>query len=171
MKDLKKLIIYVFVLILSFGFSIKAEASITTKLDNHGNKLFVRSYNRNIDPFSSITFAKLYGDKDSVSYQLTFSQSSATKLWFFAKGPLLIKVDDKHYVLRIDNTSSITLGSNEYQRHLTSGDATIDAIIDEIKGAKLIGFGVFFENHSSIARVLIPDDVLTEWKEVIDTEK
>jgi len=157
-----------------FVFSMTtAFAEIKKFPDKFTNGVIVRSEYLADKDIKVIDFFK-YIDQNSADYKVYFSKESL-KDYAFEKSIVEIKVDNnqvhKINVSEITNIPSSKSFPGIAEFVYTSINAIVpNDVIGEIKTAKRVAFCLHFTNGITTVFV-VPDPLLTEWQQVINTEK
>lgn len=145
------------------SFSSIADAKIKSKTDSFDGTTTIASEINNKNGLSNISFVKFLPHN---FYALFLSKME--KEWWFFGNKIELKVDGQIYVLdKVQTSKKIINGPAT----LTGAAADIpDNILLKIADAKEVVIRVNFENQPPIT-CEIPDKVLKEWKEVIETKE
>jgi len=155
-------------IILAFGMAT-AFAEVKTFPDNFTNGLIVRSECLNDKEFKVIHFFK-YIDQPSVKYSIYFSKETMQEFAF--EGSFVeIKVDNNP-VQKINVEEVVNFPIPRRPSFVTSFTRTTipNDVITEIKTAKRVALRFHFMNGIT-SDFILPDSLLSEWQQAINTEK
>lgn len=162
----------IFLLSIMFLFlcgSIADAEIIKGKDDFTGGKTCYSTYKFSSD--ESICFTKIY-DKNLENYELEFWKKSLLGE-NYARIPIEIKVDDNP-IQKIEVKEINSLPTDPFSRTapvVISNKADISqSIIGDIKDSRRVALKAYKDKYSPVI-VVLPDTVLAEWKEVIETEE
>jgi hypothetical protein len=175
MMNLKKVALVLSLLIL-LGIGT-ASAEITRGEDTFTGGVRIRSYIEIEKPIQTLSFIKIVGDG------FTGYEMSATRKTYDMPEMRRIGIKESfvktNIEINIDGVSShsigvqnLTLNPTNNSYIFTSGIKVVipNDVSDKFKDAKRIALKFPIEDGTSLVYVL-PDAVLAEWKEVINTEK
>ena len=163
--DLKKIVL---ILALIMLLTPVASAEVARGIDSFTGGTRVGSYSNVKDAVDSISLVKIISP-GLVEYEISAGKRS-TKEFLLSKTFIDIKIDNyTSHSIEIKKVELIPTDSPFV--HSSYVDAPIsNEIVDEIKTAKRVALRFQTANGHSLVLVL-PDTVLAEWKEVINTEK
>lgn len=161
------------VLILTFSLQITAFAAISkSKVDSFDNSVTIVSENKNAEIFDSILFSKkIYKEHNEYKALIKIACSYKPEEYFYKIDKLKIKTDDIINELPIEKQYTKLKYINSSIFGKVNIDLNLDnSLIDRIRQAKEINIRVV-DNHNYDITAKLPDSVLAEWKQVINTEE
>lgn len=162
---LKKLIGF-FIIALFLSFNTVSYAQIVKYFDSFDDSVKLYSYNEM--GISGTQFNKLFYKNGEVVYSLLLSSDTNNKEDMYSKKDGSIKIDDNIFKVSVTN---VYYHKFDYAKDLVELECTISTdLIDRIKVAKTASLRFYRENGSTNT-IKLPDEVLAEWKQVIDMEK
>lgn len=145
-----------------------AFAHITKRIDQFDESLRIRSVQQKIDNITQFNFTKTIEKSRNIYYQI-YASSHLMKKNAFAKDFAEIKIDGNIYkidVVRIEDYKDTDHGLYA----ISSTTQLSDEAVEALKSAQKVFLRYHRENgYQDIVEV--PDSVLAEWKQVINTEK
>lgn len=158
---MKKILIVIFIMLLLTG---TASAKITKEVDKFNGDVEIQSKNYFDGTYYLITKTL----KDDHSNILLMVAKSNKEWWFFSKTPFEFKINDQ--ILKTETPETISsMGNYPY---LNTGAIVIvnDELQEKIITYKNITMRYHFIEKPDVT-LDIPDSILTEWKEVINSTK
>ncbi|EGO65615.1 hypothetical protein [Acetonema longum] len=161
--------VLVFVLIMLVGVTSTHAKFIPGTDQFTGGKTYSSTYNPG-DYEPSVSFTKIISG-NIVSYEIRFF-NRAVSGEKFTKDPIEIKIDD-YPVQTIPITEASSMPIDLEDKDITwnrSKAPTPQNIIDQIKVAKRVALKVYTDKYAP-AVIVLSDEALAEWKQVISMEK
>lgn len=142
--------------------------------DKFTNGIIIRSSYTPVKEHFKIVYLSKIIDQKTITYEMLFS-TETLKEFILDKSTIEIKIDTNPvYNIPVKDLSNIYLNKGDptiAQFYTSTVTAAIpDNIIFEIKSAKRVALR-FHEMAGGSAIYILPDKVLTEWQQVINTEK
>jgi hypothetical protein len=159
---------------LLFFLPLNAEAKVYSKYDSFDNSQKVYSLVYDLGFFDKSLFTKFYPrpnkPDDVTMYLLSLTKISFKEWYFFSPKGSAVKIDGEIQELSTIDVSRDYKSTSYKPEMITSVMLNLTPLADKIKTAQTVVFRIYFDNQASVDLVL-PDAVLAEWKEVINTEK
>lgn len=149
---------------------LSAEAKVSSKHDSFREFQYIKSTINNVGFFDHAILLKSIAKNNSTEYGLSFTKISLKEWYFFSPKGSAVKIDGEIQELSTINTSHDYKSSTYKPELITSVMFNLTPLADKLKTAQSVTFRIYFDNQPSVDLV-VPDKVLAEWKEVINTEK
>jgi hypothetical protein len=171
----KKLLATLMVCLITISlFPAFAFAKINKTTDKFDGTLKIESdISKGTGIFSFVTFAKFIDTKSNVTYGIFPHMYEYKEWWFFEKTPVEMKVDDNPEIFKLSvlDTYSKMEGTGYSHALITASYIDVNKEnLNLIKNAKKLTFRISFAKQPAYVWQ-VPDKVLKEWQEVINTNK
>lgn len=169
---ISKIFLVLTIMIFSLN-TVNVEAKVSRYQDNFSGYQDIASIvSSHIGELNRMIFSKGFSkDSDMPIYMLTLAKYSHNEWWFFSRDSLELKIDDEIKPLPVFKSESEYNRDNGYLPIYTGAHIVIpDEEVSKLKEAKTVIMRVHFNNKPSLD-IEIPPNVLSEWKQVIATEK
>jgi hypothetical protein len=169
----KRIMINIFALVVIVGFLNQqpAEASITLERDSFTGTNTLASDVGHAGPFDQVLFMKFFNKNGNPNgYLIGVTKFTSKEWWFFSKKQASVKIDEAIYNIPVTHTNSKYIKDNAPLVLRTNSSMNPDNIIDYINTARTVTFRIYFDNQLNVDW-LVPQNVLDEWKKVINSDK
>ena len=163
---MKKVVVLLIMLSCICSFQV-SHAQIDKRIDSFDESIIMISYNK-IGNIDSLQLDKEIKNNEEVIYTLLLSSESNKDEKMYTKDDAMIKIDGVIYNVKVI--------SNNYRHFEYTGDLVnvkVDInqeIINKLKSSNKVSMRFYHRN--GLANTLdIPDEILNEWKQVIEMEK
>lgn len=159
MKRLIILLLFTFFV----GVNLNVYAHISERRDDFDESNHIKSYN-DINPFDGIGLKKIVTKNKSVQYIVSLSSDVSNKEQIYSKKNVKIKIDDEIFEIKV-------LSSFQYSKSISTCEVELPVeLASKLIKAQEVSMR-FFRNNGLANTLSIPNSILSEWKQVISTEK
>jgi len=163
---MKKLLLC-FIVLCFVGTNSVSYAYIKRNVDSFDESVLLMSFNQpNIS--TGITFSKRCFKEGEIKYNILLSSDASDKYDMYSKKDAEIKTDAEISEAKVINTK---IKRFTYSADLISSEVELTpALVEKIKDANKISMR-FYKENGMANTINLSDNVLAEWKQVINMEK